>query len=312
MPARVRRLGLQPILICILCLLVSHLDAIVGSSTWAAAKDWGECADCHEQVAAAFDVSFHGRLWRLRGKTRSCGSCHGGTDKHLTEPSSQNIIVFSRKSSRDVQLLTDRCMSCHSLFSSLKQWNVEKHNRNGVTCVDCHVIHSADNRIPEPDICLGCHKAVRLQINKQSHHPIVERKVKCSDCHAPHGSLSNAMIRAESINKLCYKCHADKRGPFLWEHPPVEEDCTICHLPHGSQHSKLLTAKIPNLCQDCHNWTGHPGVANQAANRFSGSSPSNLFFARACLNCHGTIHGSIAPVNPGGTNVQGRGKAFTR
>ncbi|MBU0947094.1 MAG: cytochrome c3 family protein [Proteobacteria bacterium] len=26
----------------------------------------------------------------------------------------------------------------------------------------------------------------------------------------------------------------------------------MCHAPHGSRHAKLVTEKIPNLCQDCH------------------------------------------------------------
>ncbi len=42
------------------------------------------------------------------------------------------------------------------------------------------------------------------------------------------------------MNETCYTCHADKRGPFLWEHQPVNEDCTNCHTPHGSNITPLL------------------------------------------------------------------------
>ena len=33
------------------------------------------------------------------------------------------------------------------------------------------------------------------------------------------------MLKEASVNDNCYKCHAEKRGPFLWEHPPVRENC---------------------------------------------------------------------------------------
>ena len=93
---------------------------------------------------------------------------------------------------------------------------------------------------------------------KPSHHPILEGKVKCSDCHNPHGALTPAMVKHESVNQQCFSCHADKRGPYMFGHPPVEENCLTCHTPHGSSHNKLLNEKVPNLCQDCHVQGRHP------------------------------------------------------
>ena len=45
--------------------------------------------------------------------------------------------------------------------------------------------------------------------------PLREGKIVCSDCHNPHGTVTEAMLRDDSINDTCYKCHAEKRGPFL-------------------------------------------------------------------------------------------------
>ena len=68
------------------------------------------------------------------------------------------------------------------------------------------------------------------------------------------------MIKADSVNELCYKCHTEKRGPFLFEHAPVREDCVSCHEPHGSNHKRLLVQKLPNLCWNCHlTGSGHFG-----------------------------------------------------
>lgn len=251
------------------------------------------CVDCHEEVAAAFESSFHVRAWRGSGNAENgCHSCHGSADAHQEDPSKETIITFGKDSVQSAEEQAARCLACHEGSRNLALWEMGKHHQNGVSCSRCHSIHQPKNIVSQPDTCIKCHRDVRIQISKQSHHPIKEGKVKCSDCHMPHGGLSQSMIRADSVNELCYTCHPEKQGPFIWEHPPVEENCAICHAPHGSRHAKLMTEKIPNLCQDCHDWSRHPGTPYDAATAFNGSGPSNRFYARACLNCHGMIHGS--------------------
>ena len=122
----------------------------------------------------------------------------------------------------------------------------------------------------EPEVCFGCHHDIRVAANKWSHHPIIEGKVTCTSCHSPHGSLSKHMVKADDSQELCYSCHADKRGPYIYEHPPVAENCLTCHTSHGSIHAKLLTEKVPNLCQDCHDWQRHPGTPYDAKTAFTG------------------------------------------
>jgi DmsE family decaheme c-type cytochrome len=135
------------------------------------------------------------------------------------------------------------------------------------------------------------------------------------------------MVKQPTINDQCYSCHADKRGPYVFNHPPVEENCATCHNPHGSVHYKLLREHAPNLCQDCHEGSRHPGTIYGAGGGYTcqagmtndpinyplcfnkpvGSLNGNVntrLTDRACLNCHNAIHGSNAPGN--------RGKFFTR
>jgi DmsE family decaheme c-type cytochrome len=114
--------------------------------------------------------------------------------------------------------------------------------------------------------------------------PLREGKLTCTNCHNPHGSASDAMLKEASINDNCYKCHAEKRGPFLWEHPPVRENCLNCHEAHGSNLEYLLKVQRPRLCQDCHS-IGHA----------SQSPLVNTAFNRSCNNCHSQIHGSNHP-----------------
>jgi DmsE family decaheme c-type cytochrome len=156
--------------------------------------------------------------------------------------------------------------------------------------------------VPQQEVCFTCHRDIRALVMRPSHHPIVEGKVKCTSCHNPHGALSPAMVNAESIKELCTTCHADKRGPFLYEHAPVEESCLNCHNPHGARTVKLLNEKVPNLCQDCHDAAQHPGTMYDADNNFNApvtttppSGPNTRFIARSCMNCHNEIHGSNTP-----------------
>ena len=122
--------------------------------------------------------------------------------------------------------------------------------------------------------------------------------MSCRDCHNPHGSPTEGMITAASVNEQCYECHAEKRGPFLWEHPPVRENCLNCHSPHGSNHLKLQRTSVPFICQQCHANTRHPGSLYDATTLADGGRASNREFNRACLDCHASIHGSNHPSSP--------------
>ena len=112
-----------------------------------------------------------------------------------------------------------------------------------------------------------------------SHHPIAENKMNCSDCHNPHGG-PKGMLRAESVTETCFRCHAEKVGPFTYPHPPVQDDCATCHNPHGSVVNKLLVQNEPFLCLKCHPMP---------------HSPSPTSFAQRlsrCTTCHNQPHGS--------------------
>lgn len=266
--------------------------SLLQPSTATAAEE--VCRQCHEDVAAKFDNSFHAKAWKGMGQTGGCVDCHGNADTHQNDPGRKTIFSFGKKSVQSAEEQTQRCMSCHAASSAnLAMWDMGAHKKNDVTCSDCHSIHMTRNIVTQPETCNGCHRDIRTQINKQSHHPIVEGKVSCSDCHNPHGTLSENMLKADNINQLCYGCHADKRGPFIREHHPVEENCLICHTPHGSRYDKLLTQRIPNLCQDCHaDPSNHHDDPYDATRAIAGASASNRFFGKSCLNCHSVIHGS--------------------
>lgn len=292
-------------------------------------KGDAKCTRCHDETeeypVLEIAKTRHGGIAKARSLT--CTSCHGESDAHVDNPAGTKDRpkpdrVFGKKGARTpANHRSEACLECHAGDRHLAFWESGRHKKNDVACDNCHVIHEAKNvplrkenptispyvntaRQLEYETCTQCHKQVRSQLLKTSHHPIIEGKLKCSSCHNPHGALSHAMIKNESVNQLCTTCHADKRGPYMQEHPPVEENCLTCHNSHGSSHAKLLNERVPNLCQDCHDWSRHPGTYYSGNQGWSATTPNTRLVARACLNCHTNIHGNNAPAM--------RGKFFLR
>jgi DmsE family decaheme c-type cytochrome len=268
------------------------------------------CKECHEAQYDSYVKSRHSKKGFAGGPANkeACNACHLQGAAHLKAGGGAGAGGIVSLGSKKVSVETKNaaCLSCHASSKNLALWDMGAHKKNDVACISCHNTHG--KKVSQTENCTACHKDVKKDINRASHHPIIEGKVKCSDCHNPHGTLSHGMIKAENINQLCYTCHPDKRGPFMWEHAPVEENCGICHTPHGSKASKLLTNRTPSLCQDCHSNSGHmKSAANLSAyGGFKGASPSSRQVGRKCLNCHSAIHGSNAPENPSSAGSSGR------
>jgi len=276
-----------------------------------------KCTRCHDEgddyPVLAIGQTRHGV--KADGRTPSCTSCHGESDRHANKPSDVNErpkpdVTFRGKDKSVAEAQNHQCFACHETGKRL-HWAGSKHQTEDLACTNCHAVHTPHDKVltkaTQPEVCFNCHKTERGQVNRISHHPVMEGKVVCSDCHNPHGSTGPKLLVKDSVNDTCYTCHAEKRGPFLWEHAPVTDDCTNCHTPHGSNNSPLLKARAPWLCQECHSGdhakniysganlpggnvvtiNGQQGLANQ--------SPPAQLSARACMNCHVLVHGSNHP-----------------
>jgi DmsE family decaheme c-type cytochrome len=254
-----------------------------------------QCAACHEDVATGWKKNVHaGKGFEMRSAL-SCETCHGPGAAHV-ESGGDKTLIKSFKTMKASEA-SETCMGCHE-NGKQAMWHGSVHANRDLSCVTCHSVHNPKSekfqlkaaRVEQT--CETCHLQVKAQIQKTSHHPVREGLMTCSDCHNPHGTETPKMLTAHSVNEQCYTCHTEKRGPFLWEHPPVKENCLTCHTPHGSNHPKLMAAKRPFICQSCHMDTRHPGTL------YDGSLPqlsSNRDFSRSCSNCHLTVHGSNHP-----------------
>ena len=259
------------------------------------------CMACHTDVGDHLANTPHGSKAFSRLSAQGCESCHGPAAAHAENPDDPALQPSMDKLSPEQQ--SKVCQSCHSGRQQMF-WHGSVHAKRGLSCTSCHSVHSFKSEnaqlktVSEIDSCLSCHKDVRAEMWKNSHHPLREGKMACADCHNPHGSTTPKMIRAASVNDQCYTCHADKRGPFLWEHAPVRENCMTCHTPHGSNHIKLQKTSVPYLCQQCHSNTRHPGTLYDGSTLADQSRASNREFNRACNDCHASVHGSNHPSSP--------------
>jgi DmsE family decaheme c-type cytochrome len=142
-------------------------------------------------------------------------------------------------------------------------------------------------KMEQPELCLSCHKMRRAQLQRSSHMPFREGKVVCTSCHNPHGTPNPSQLIQATVNENCLSCHTERRGPFVWEHPPVMENCLNCHEAHGSNNPQLLKVRMPRVCDSCHVASRHP-VTPQPLQSIRN-------FSRGCTNCHSMVHGSNHP-----------------
>jgi DmsE family decaheme c-type cytochrome len=238
---------------------------------------------------------------------RGCEGCHGPAQKHLEAHGGKTTIprAFSLMTPKQV---LDACLECHA--RDLARTNIQRseHTKNDVACTSCHSVHHAATpkyllAKKQSELCYGCHATVRAQFSMPSKHRVNEGFMQCTDCHNPHGSFDatwkmgqkpRMMEQAMNTESPCLKCHMDKRGPFVYEHPPVRvEGCETCHNPHGSMNAKLLRRPVVfTLCLECHNGAAEFGTRNNGVTQLS--SQHNMLDPKfqKCTTCHISIHGS--------------------
>jgi DmsE family decaheme c-type cytochrome len=250
------------------------------------------CMSCHEDVfRKQFEGTPHFQTAQKNG--HGCESCHGPGSEHVAGGGDKTKIVgFSELSRSEVN---QRCLECHGDRREHAFAASSVHAGNDVGCLDCHSPHHAREEQhllvkEQTELCYGCHASTRAEFSNPFHHRVNEGLVRCSDCHNVHGTGGLRQLReVAGGDAVCFKCHAEKQGPFVYEHMPVKTDgCTSCHTPHGSNNPRFLRVSQVNLlCLQCHSYPGlgPSGPAHNQSQKY-----------QACTLCHAAIHGSNANV----------------
>lgn len=258
------------------------------------------CITCHEGKTKGYHGSKHSRTGNPRtpAANKGCESCHGPGQAHVEGGGDKTKI--KNPVNMSARQASENCLTCHNRGEH-NEWAGGKHDSRNVSCITCHSVHDSKSekallkKDTVQETCVQCHRTQVNKLHKTSHMPVREGKMECSTCHNPHGSQNVKMLReGNSINESCASCHAEKRGPFLWEHAAGRENCVSCHDPHGSNNERMLVAKQPMLCQRCHVHSRHPATIydqTQVNNR------SNRVAGRSCVNCHQMVHGSNHPTS---------------
>jgi predicted CXXCH cytochrome family protein len=243
-------------------------------------------------------------------------AAHGDDAEIAKALKDQPIFAFNGSGEENAS----HCLGCHTTSKQQDFFGESEHAGHGVSCNQCHSAHLVDEvkdlskgnmtyphayffQLPkqadetrwlhnsllkqaEPQLCFSCHQTEQAAFALPSHHRVPEGFMKCSDCHNPHGTVNLASLRTSDVNETCTKCHVEKHGPFVYEHPAVSvEGCITCHNPHGSSNVHLLVRREGRqLCLECHS-----GFHNQAQ-----VPHSRLGFQTSgeCVRCHVAIHGS--------------------
>ena len=241
------------------------------------------CAACHEQ-ADTFPQGAHGRAMAARGEdvlARSCVACHGSAEAHIEEPVPENIVRWPGD---------DACTSCHGPSQGRLALANPAHERNAVSCMDCHDeghVEGSEEVVEallkdEPfELCSDCHQLQAASFYRPFAHRDGAEPFDCTECHTAHGTGRVGRLASFSRTGVCADCHEDKVGPFIFPHPPNALDgCVACHQPHGSTNPRMLTRRtVLNLCLECH--ANVPAFHDLSQARF-----------RNCQTCHSAVHGS--------------------
>lgn len=231
-----------------------------------------------------------------------CEACHGPMGDHgrqilPNDVEREPMLNYGRRGNAKPSLQNGLCLQCHRSYER-SRWTGSAHEQADLACADCHVIHAEVDTVRtmsgQNETCWGCHRDVAADALKRSAHPLRDGQLVCRDCHDPHGTDSDKLNVRATASETCLTCHTELRGPVLWEHPPVVEDCMLCHSPHGSNQPSLLVRRPPQLCQACHSSPGHRSLAFDPG-QLPPRPTSEFLLAKACLNCHGEIHGSNHP-----------------
>ncbi|MBU0743271.1 cytochrome c3 family protein [bacterium] len=291
------------------------------------------CDMCHDDVAAIYDHSLHGRAVAAGNPDAPrCWDCHGAHD--ILPPSA----VDSRVNRFNIPIM---CGSCHKegtkvarmydipQDSILTHYSQSIHGeglfKRGLTitavCIDCHTAHDVlPHTDPEstifrgnvPRTCQKCHGRI-----EQVHQKVIAGELweaephkvpVCIECHQPH-EIRRVFYQEGMADRECLDCHGKpdltiQRGgetlSLYVDHAEtsgsahVKVACAQCHTGATPSHARPCATVADSVdCSICHAEVVAEYSASTHGELLARGDPD----APTCLYCHGT-HGMKKKQDP--------------
>lgn len=211
-----------------------------------------------------------------------CETCHGAGSQHVENPRLFNILNPARQ---NYVQANDTCIQCHSqgqpLTNPIKgqyyDWAVGYHA--GLKLADYWKLEP--HKLGEtsfthyPD---GTAHKNRMQGNDFVQSLMYARGVTCFNCHDPHGSDNDAMLRKPAA-EICSTCHSvnNQNGPHA-----VSLEAHTHHKP-GSPGSQCVACHMPKILPEL---PGGPFVATHTFHFVTPSMTDEMAIPNACNACH--------------------------
>ncbi len=283
------------------------------------------CGECHEEEAAKYGASLHGKAFARGDKDApTCASCHG--NHHILKAEDPAAPTYKIN-------VPAACSKCHSEGAGLSDrhemgqekvvetYSMSIHGegvfKRGLTvaavCNDCHGDHDV---LPHEDInssihhdnvaktCMRCHGEIERVHTKVIDQKLWENKPgqipACVDCHAPH-KLRKVQYKFKFGDDECLACHADEKlkkshgddGPSfytdrgeLYTSAHKKLSCVMCHSNVSRSDQRPCEHAGKVDCASC-----HAQVVEEHTSGIHGRlSAQGNEHAPDCRFCHGT-HG---------------------
>lgn len=204
--------------------------------------DYGEDAPAHQVLLGSHGID--GDAEDI-GDRRGCLDCHGESTAHVAKPREHAPDTsFGPRWSATAAAQDKPCLACHE-ENVAANWRHALHMVNGMTCITCHDIHQAEDRVLIADqqagVCTTCHKAQKSGI----HDLEGTNDPQCSLCHNPHNHESAAPQMQANQSAGCMVCHDDAQMETL-----------AALNPRAGKYHRVV-ANGNRTCIDCHQGISH-------------------------------------------------------
>ena len=247
-------------------------------------QNWNSmCADCHSTyIEKKFDEKTGGYKTSWENLTVSCQACHEGVKEHLNWQKKKlkgQDPIKSLKSQTSTQAV-DQCAACHSrrqqladhkhedfqshyipdvlrepiyhadgqirdevyVYGSFLQSKMYKH---GVSCKNCHDVHSNKLLFEGNKLCAQCHDTKKYDQISHHFHKVGTEGAQCVSCHMPGKHYMVTDFRRDHSLRI--------------PRPDLS-------LKHGT----------PNACQQCHAEKGDQWAADAVKKHFGEKRPKHF------------------------------------